>query len=154
MAGFGRGAAILLSVVLGAVILPILGIGGIFSLIIIGFVANYLTVRNQRSYKVGGIAGGILGFLIFIYGFFVSPQLPDLPNISGFQMISLELGGLFNLLLGFIILIVVSAAFGCLGAWIAEKILKKRPKKPVTHQRKNMNQKKVNTKPKRTLNKR
>ncbi len=154
MAGFGRGAAILLSVVLGAVILPILGIGGIFSLIIIGFVANYLTVRNQRSYKVGGIAGGILGFLIFIYGFFVSPQLPDLPNISGFQMISLELGGLFNLLLGFIILIVVSAAFGCLGAWIAEKILKKRPKASTKHVRKTKSHKKVNNKPKRTLNKR
>lgn len=152
MAGFGRGAAILISVILGAVILPILGIGGIFALIIIGFVANYLTVHNQRSYKVGGIAGAILGFLIFIYGFFVSPQLPDLPSTSGFQMISLELGGLFTLLLGFIILIAVSAAFGCIGGAIAEKILKKRPKMPAKHEKKNKSHKRVNDKPRRSLN--
>ncbi len=154
MAGFGRGAAILISIILGTLILPILGISGIFSLIIIGFIANYLTISNQRTYKVGGIAGGILGFLIFIYGFFVSPQLPDLPSLSGFQMISLELGGLFTLFLGFIILIAVSAGFGCIGGWIADKVLKKRSKMPEKHVKKNKNHKKANNKPKRTLNKR
>ena len=153
MAGFGRGAAILISVILGAVILPILGISGIFSLIIIGFIANYLTVRNQRSYKIGGVAGAILGFLIFIYGFFVSPQLPDLPSISGFEMISLTLGGLFTLLLGFIILIGISTIFGCIGGLIADKLLKKRPKIPAKHVKRNEKPKKVNNRPRRSLNK-
>ncbi len=154
MAGFGRGAAILISAVLGAVILPILGISGIFSLILIGFIANYLTVPNQRSYKVGGVAGAIAGFLIFIYGFFISPQLPDLPGISGFEMIGLTLGGLFTLFLGFVILIAVSAMFGSMGGWIVDKILKKRPKMPARHVKKNINPKKVNNKSRRTLNKR
>ena len=152
MAGFRRGAAILISIILGVVILPILGINGIFSLVIIGFIANYLTVRNQRSYKVGGIAGGILGVLIFIYGFFVSPQMPNLPGISGFDMISLALSDLFTLILGFILLILVSIAFGSIGGIIAQKILKKRREISKNDKRKPKNQKKFsNDKPRRSL---
>lgn len=154
MAGFSREAAIIISIIMGIIILPILGISGIFSIIIIGFVANYLTVRNQRSYKVGGIAGGILGLMIFIYGF-VSPQIPDLPNISGFEMIGLTLGGLFTLLLGFILLIGVSVAFGSLGGLIAEKILKKRSKISERDKRKTRSPKRFSSeKSRRSLNRR
>lgn len=146
-------ATILISVILGVILLSILGISGIFSLIILGFVATYLTVPNQRSYKVGGIAGIILGFLIFIYGLFISPTLPvDPPSLSGVIMINLELSGIFTLILGLIISILVCYLFGSLGGLIAQKILKKKINKPKGHIRRSKG-KKTNKAPRKTLNK-
>ena len=54
--------AIIISFILG-IILPMVGIGGITSLIIMGFAATYLTRSEITSYKVEGIATGI--FSIF-----------------------------------------------------------------------------------------
>jgi hypothetical protein len=93
-----------------------------------GFIATYLTVESQRSYKVGGIAGGILGILLFIFSFFTPPQLPyDLPNVLDFGL-GLAIGGIFTLILGFIVSIIVCYALGSLGGYIAMKILKKETK--------------------------
>ena len=160
MAGFGRGAAILISIIIGIIILPFLGIKGLFSIVIIGFIANYLTVHSQRSYKVGGVAGGIIGFIVFIYGFFVSPTLPDLPHISSHKMISLELGGSFTLILGFVILVVTCTAFGVIGGAIVQKVFKKKSEtkkyekrtKTGRHKKKTKSPKSFNDKPRRTLN--
>jgi hypothetical protein len=157
MAKMSMGAAILLSVILGTVLISIFGISIIFSLIILGFIATYLTVSSQRSYKVGGIAGGILGIMIFIFGFFASPQLPNLPDLSGFQMIGLALGGLFTLILGFILSVLICVLFGSIGGIIAQKILKKPVEKSRKYQQRNMGQrgfknKKHNKMPRRNLN--
>jgi uncharacterized membrane-anchored protein len=146
-------ATILISVILGIILISLLGISGIFSLIILGFVATYLTIPSQRSYKVGGISGIILGVLIFIYGLFISPTLPiDPPSLSEFTMINLELSGIFTLILGLIISILVCYLFGSLGGLIAQKILKKKIKNPKAHTRRTAS-KKANKAPKRTLNK-
>jgi hypothetical protein len=154
MARFSMGAAILTSVLLGVILLSILGISGIFSLIILGFVATYLTAPNQRSYKAGGIAGIILGALIFIYGLFISPTLPiDPPTLSSFTMINLEISGFFTLILGLIISIVICYLFGSIGGLIAHKILKKETKKPKTHVRKKSNERKYKNAPQRSLKK-
>jgi hypothetical protein len=145
-------ATVVISVILGVILLSIIGISGIFSLIILGFVATYLTVPSQRSYKVGGIAGIILGFLIFIYGLFISPTLPiDPPSLSGFVMINLELSGIFTLILGLIISILVCYLFGSLGGLIAQKILKKKINKPNAHIRRSKGSK-ANKAPRKTLN--
>lgn len=157
MAKMSMGAAILISVILGTVLISIFGISIIFSLIILGFIATYLTIPNQRSYKVGGIAGGILGIMIFIFGFFASPQLPDLPDLNGFQMIGLALGGLFTLILGFILSVLICALFGSIGGAIAQKILKKPTKKSRRYNQRDRGQrsfknKKPSKNPKRTLN--
>lgn len=152
MAKLGIGASIFISVILGIIFLSILGISGIFSLIIIGFVATYLTAPSQRSYKAGGIAGIILAFLIFIYGLFISPTLPvSPPSISSFTWISLELSGFLNLILGLIISIAVCFLFGSLGGLIAQKILKKEIIKTESHTRNN-SKPKSNKKPRRSLN--
>ncbi len=127
MAGFGRGAAILISVMVGLIILPFIGIKGLFSIVLIGLLANYLTVNNQRSYIIGAAAGGLIGLIVFIYGFFVSPVLPDLPSISSSKMIKLELGGLFTLIMGFLVLVVACAGFGAIGGAVVQKIFKKKP---------------------------
>lgn len=172
MAGFGRGAAVLISVMIGLIILPFLGIKGLFSIIIIGFIANYLTVHGQRSYLVGAIAGGIIGLIVFICGFFVSPVLPDLPSLSSSKMIKLELGGLFTLTLGFFLLIIVCTGFGAIGGAIVQKIFKKefedgrynegykkrnKPQKSFINKlmalNRNKSQKRFNSKQRRSLNK-
>ncbi len=180
MAGLGRGAAILISVIIGLIILPILGIKGLFCMVIIGFIANYLTVDSQRSYIIGTIAGGIIGLIVFMFGFFASPTLPYTPSISTSKMISLQLGGLFTLLLGFILLIGVCAGLGAVGGAIVQKLFKKKaetgrysegyqrrntqeykkrniPQKSFINKlmalTKNKSQKRFNSKPRRDLNK-
>jgi hypothetical protein len=136
MAKMSVGAALFISVLLGIILLSILGISGIFSLIILGFAATYLTAPSQRSYKVGGIAGIILGFLIFIYGLFISPNLPvDPPSISGFTMINLELSGIFTLILGLILSVSICYLFGSLGGLVAQKcLIRKLPKRKLLNQ--------------------
>ena len=126
MAGFGRGAAILISIMVGLIILPLLGIKGLFAIVIIGFIANYLTVNNQRSYLIGAVAGGTIGLIVFICGFFVSPVLPDLPTISSSKMIKLELWGLSTLILGFFVLVVTCTGLGAIGGAIVQKIFTKK----------------------------
>lgn len=152
MAKYNIETAVLISVILGLMLLFLFGISGIFSIIIMGFTATYLTVSTQRSFKVGGIAGVILCILIFIFGFFASPQIPDLPDLSGSKMISLELGGLFNLILGFILLIIIGVLFGSIGGSIAQKLLKKKSKPSGKYNRKNRNQSFKNNR--KTLNRR
>ncbi len=152
MAKLGVGASIFISVILGIIFLSILGVSGIFSLIIIGFVATYLTAPSQRTYKAGGIAGIIIAFLIFIYGLFISPNLPvNPPSISSFTWISLELSGFLNLILGLIVSIIVCFLFGSLGSFAAQKLLKKEIVKPKAHTREN-SKSEPNKKSRRSLN--
>ncbi len=125
-----------------------------FSLVIMGFIATYLTVENQRSYKVGGIAGGVLGIILFVFSFFTPPELPyNLPNVLDFG-ISLAVGGLFTLILGFIVSIIVCYALGSLGGYIAMKMLKNetKPKKYDTYNNRPINKPKRPKKPRRSLN--
>lgn len=151
MARLGMGAAILISVLLGIILLSILGISGMLSLLVLGFAATYLTVPDERTYKAGGIAGIILALLIFIYGLFISPQLPlTPPSLPGSIMINLQLSGIFNLIIGLIFSIVICFIFGSLGGLVAQKILKKEPKKPKTHTR--SMHKQTDKKPRRSLN--
>ncbi|MBI5680793.1 MAG: hypothetical protein HZC47_07875 [Methanobacterium sp.] len=152
---FSANSAIIINVILGYILLYILGISGAYSVIIVGFLATYLTVSTERSYKVGGVAGGILGFMVFIFGFFM-PSLPyTLNSLSSSQTISLQLNGIFNLMLAFILFMIICVLFGLIGGKIAQKILKKEPKKSNKtkyHTRNRMNSKNSkNKRPSRTL---
>ncbi|MGB9937010.1 MAG: hypothetical protein ACPK7O_04770 [Methanobacterium sp.] len=151
MVRLSKEPAMLISVILGVALLLIFGITGIFSLIIIGFIAMYLTTPSERNYKVGGNAGIILGFIIFIYGF-VSPTLPtDIPSISTFTWIGLQLSGIFNLILALVVSILICYLFGLIGGIIAQKILKKEIKESKTHVR-NRKTPKSSKKSRRSLN--
>ena len=125
MVSFDRRTAILISVMVGIIILPFIGIKGLFSIIVIGFIANYLTVDKQRNYIIGAAAGGIIGIIVFLFGFFATPTLPDIPSISTSKLISLELQGLFTLVLGFFALVISCTAFGAIGGAIVQKLFKK-----------------------------
>ncbi|MDI6725217.1 MAG: hypothetical protein QMD61_11285 [Methanobacterium sp.] len=124
MAKYTMGESIIISIVIGSVLLYLLGISGVFSLIIIGFIATYLTIENHRSYKVGGIAGGVLGIMLFIFSFFTPPNLPySLGFNTGFAF-----SGIVTLGFGFIFSLLVCYVFGSLGGLIAIKMLKKKTK--------------------------
>lgn len=155
MARFGADTAIIINVILGYILLYILGISGIYSVIIVGFLSTYLTVSKERSYKIGSVTGGILGFLVFIFGFF-TPSLPyALNDLPGSLIVSMQLNGIFNLILAFILFMFICVLFGSIGGKIAQKILKKESNKPVEskyHTRKKMSSKRSkNKRPRRTL---
>ncbi len=72
--------SIVISFILG-LILPLIGLGGILSLIVMGFVATYITRPEYTSAKVGAIATGVFCLFFFFYGFLTPPTLPYvLPN--------------------------------------------------------------------------
>ncbi len=114
-------AAVLISVLVGTILLYFLD--AIIALILTGFVATHLIKPEKRDYKVGGIAAGMLGILIFIYGFFI--PLPfhfsfsDAPNASMMTLIS-----------GFIIVCVFCIIMGSVGGFIRKKFEKSPSTKP------------------------
>jgi len=152
MARLSTGAAILISIISGVILLFILRIGGIFTLVITGFVATYLTAPEKRSYKMGGIVGAILGVLIFIQGLFISLTLPiDPPSISSFTWIGLELSGIFTLILGLIVLILICYLFGSIGGLIAQKVFKNETKQFKAHIRRRNSERTYKKAPRRSL---
>jgi hypothetical protein len=127
--------AIGISFILG-LILPLIGLGGVFSIVVMGFVATFLTNEEITSAKVGAIAAGIFGAFFFFYAFLTGPTLPYvLPNPLTLG-IFVALGGVFNLILSLIVILIIYGAFGLLGGYIAikffvqEKEPKNKPKIP------------------------
>jgi len=120
--------AIGISFVLG-LILPLVGLGGVFSLFVMGFVATFLTKEEITSAKVGAIATGIFCIIFFFYGFLTPPTLPYiLPNPLTLG-IFVALSGLFNLILSLIVSLIIYCAFGLLGGYIAMKFFIQERKK-------------------------
>jgi hypothetical protein len=153
MVKLGMGASIIISVILGIILLYLFGISAFLSVILLGFIATFLTTPNERNYLAGGLAGIVLAILIFIFGLFIWPVLPvDLPSLPASTMVTLQLSGLFNLILGLIFTIIICFIFGSLGGLIAQKMLDNKKDKPRAHTRNNIN-KNSKRKPQRTLNK-
>ena len=123
--------AIGISFILG-LILPLVGLGGVFSLVVMGFVATFLTKEEITSAKVGAIATGIFCIFFFFYAFLTGPTLPYvLPNPLTLGVF-VALGGVFNLILSLIVSLIIYGVFGLLGGYIAIKLFvqeKERKKK-------------------------
>jgi hypothetical protein len=107
----------------------LVGLGGVFSLFVMGFVATFLTKEEITSAKVGAIATGIFCIIFFFYGFLTPPTLPYvLPNPLTLG-IFVALSGLFNLILSLIVSLIIYCAFGLLGGYIAMKFFIQERKK-------------------------
>ena len=137
MANFIIETSIVISFIIG-LILPLVHLGGVISIFIMGFVATYLTKTEQTSAKVGGIAAVVFGVFFFFFGFLTPPTLPYVlpsPLALGFLV---PLSGLFNLLLGLIVSIVIYGVIGMFGGYVALKFFMEKkeektefqPKKP------------------------
>jgi Family of unknown function (DUF5518) len=123
MPNFDVKIAILSSIILG-LILTFLNIGGIFALILVGFVATYLTEPEYADYKVGAIAAALLSLLYFLFNFLAPPQLPyQLPSplVLG---LGYAVEGMFNLIVGLLLSIFIYGVMGAIGGYIAEKFFK------------------------------
>ena len=113
MANYQAGTAVFISVIAG-LILSIF-FDGVFTLAFTGFMATYITTKEEQSTSVGVIASLTLGILIFIYGLVAGPEIPY--EVS--SIVSLDL---FSFSVGFIIVCLLSVSLGALGGFIATKV--------------------------------
>jgi hydrogenase/urease accessory protein HupE len=144
MASFNMETAIGISFVLG-LILPLVGLGGIISLVVMGFVATYLTRPEITSAKVGGIATVVFCVFFFFFGFLTPPTLPYiLPNPLSLGVL-VAFSGILNLIFSLIVSIVIYGAFGLLGGYIAIRFFMEKKEKKTEFKPTNT------TKPRRTL---
>jgi len=141
MANFSIETSIVISFILG-LILPLVHLGGVISIFVMGFAATYLTKTEQTNAKIGGIAAAVFGVFFFFVGFLTPPTLPyTLPSPLTLGL-SIPLSGLFNLILGLIVSIVIYGGIGMLGGYIALKFFMEKKEKKTEFQPK---------KPQRTL---
>lgn len=131
MAKFSMEMAILTSMILG-LIMAFFNFGGIYALVIVGFVAVFLTPDEEASYKIGALAAGLLGFLYFVVSFFTSPDLPyQLPNAVVIG-VGYTFDGIFTLFLGMVVTLLIYGLMGAIGGYFADKLFKSqdKPKSP------------------------
>lgn len=131
MPNFDMELAILISIILG-LILAFLNFGGIFSLVLVGFVAVFLTNEEDADYKIGAMATAILCIIYFVICFFTPPDLPyQLPSplVIG---VGYGFEGLFTLILGLIVGLILYGAMGAIGGYFADRLFKPqdKPKRP------------------------
>jgi len=136
MANLGIETAIGISFILG-LILPLIGLGGVISLVIMGFVATYLTKPEQTSATVGGIATAVFCVFFFFYTFLTPPTLPYvLPNPLTLGVL-VAFSGILNLIFSLIISLIIYGIFGLLGGYLAVRFfMEKQEKKPEMRQSK------------------
>jgi hypothetical protein len=128
MPNFNIETAIIISFILG-IILPLVGIGGVISLIIMGFVATYLTRPEDTSIKVGGIATGIFCIFFFFFGFITPPTLPYvLPNPLSLGVL-VAFSGILNLIFSLIVSLIIYGGFGLLGGFFAVRFFMEKKEK-------------------------
>jgi hypothetical protein len=133
MPKFSLEISILIGIIVGLII-PFIGIGSIFSIMIVGFVATYLIEPEKTSSKVGAMAAMALGFLLFLISFITTPSLPyQLPNpltLGGFVVVE----GFLYIVLGLIVTLIIYGVFGFIGGYIAVSLFKA-PKKKAPQKR-------------------
>ncbi|HII84387.1 MAG TPA: DUF5518 domain-containing protein [Methanobacterium subterraneum] len=123
--------AILTSIILG-LILAFFNIGGIFALVLVGFVAVYLTPDEEANYKVGALATALLCLLYFVVCLFTPPILPyQLPNAVVIG-VGYAFDGILTLIMGLIVSLIIYSLMGAIGGYFADKLFKSqdKPKNP------------------------
>lgn len=136
MPNFDVELAVFCSIILG-LILAFLNIGGIFALVLVGFLAVFMTNDQEANYKIGGMAAVALYLIYFLISTFTSPNLPyQLPSplVIG---LGYAFDGLFTLILGFFVGLLIYGLMGAIGGYFADKLFKpqNKPKKPKSQKR-------------------
>jgi hypothetical protein len=129
MADLGIEASIGISFIIG-LILPLVGLGGVISIFIMGFVATYLTKPELTSARIGALAAGVFCVFFFFFNFLTPPTVPYVLPSPLTLGILVPLSGLFNLVLGLIVSLIIYGGIGFLGGYIAVKFfIEKKEKK-------------------------
>lgn len=103
------------------IILPTFAIGILFIIVFTGFIASAMAGKENYSYRVGGIAGGVLAVMFFMVNFITSPTLSfDLYGLNFSVLLMTE--GLIYLILGFIFSLAIFMFLGAFGGLIAEML--------------------------------
>jgi hypothetical protein len=129
MANLSLETSIFISIII-ALFMYFIGISSVIMVILIGFVAVSLIKPEERSYKVGGTAGIVLGVLIFLIIFFTPPDLPY--QLAGPLVIgaTMTFEGILDLILGFLFSIAMFVLLGSIGGYIAQAIFKPKKREP------------------------
>lgn len=121
MAKYSVETSIIISLVVGLIIsnIPILGIRGMFSVIIVGFVASYYTTPEKTSYKVGAMAGVTLAVVLLVISFLTPPDLPyTLPSATSLGVVVMA-NEFSILILGIISSLLIYWFLGARGGYLA-----------------------------------
>lgn len=108
---------------------PTILVGVLAIIVITGFIASAMAGSEKNSYRVGGIAGGVLAVLFFLVNFFTAPQL-------SFNLYSLNFDpglifqGMIYLILGFVLSLAIFMLLGAFGGLIAEELFGSKDSKP------------------------
>ncbi|MDI9435718.1 MAG: hypothetical protein QM396_06900 [Euryarchaeota archaeon] len=155
MPNFDVELAVFCSIILG-LILAFLNFGGIFALVLVGFVATYLTNDEDANYKVGTMAAAALYLIYFVISIFTTPNIPyQLPSplVIG---LGYAIEGLFTLILGFFLGLMIYGLMGAIGGYLADKFFKlqDKPKRPKSRKRREKIVKRKTKPQRRTLHRR
>ncbi len=113
--------SIIISIVVGLIIsnIPIVGIRGMLSIVIVGFIASYFTEPEKTSSMVGATAGVVMAVILLIISFLSPPALPyTLPSATSLG-VSAMANEFFVLLLGIIMSVLIYGFLGLLGGYLA-----------------------------------
>lgn len=100
-------------------ILPSVAFSVLLIVVLAGFIASAMAGSEGNSYRVGGIAGGVLAVLFFLINFFTAPTLSyDLYSL-GVDFLQAS-QGLIYLILGFVVSLAIFMFLGAFGGYIAE----------------------------------
>lgn len=102
-------------------ILPIVIFGVLLIVVFTGFIASAMAGSENYSYRVGGIAGGVLAVLFFLVKFFTGPELSF--NLYGLDLnFALMSEGFIYLILSFIVSLAIFMFLGAFGGLIAQEL--------------------------------
>lgn len=102
-------------------ILPTVIVGVLLIVVFTGFIASAMAGSENYSFRVGGIAGGVLAIMFFLVKLFTPPELTfDLYGL-GFDPI-LMFQGFIYLILGFVVSLAIFMFLGAFGGLIAQEL--------------------------------
>ncbi|MDD1775059.1 MAG: hypothetical protein LUQ24_05975 [Methanobacterium sp.] len=102
-------------------IIPSVVVSVLFIVVFTGFIASAMAGSENNSYRVGGIAGGVLSVMFFLVGFFTAPTLSFNLYGLGFSLVLLSEGFIY-LILSFILSLAIFMLLGAFGGLVAQEL--------------------------------
>lgn len=102
-------------------VLPAVTFSILLIVVFMGFIASAMAGSENNSYRVGGIAGGVLAVMFFLINFITAPTLTyDLYGLDFNMLLMTE--GLVLLIFGFVLSLMIFMFLGAFGGLIAEEL--------------------------------